>query len=360
MEIRRRATRPIRIGPLTMGGSAPVTVQSMTNTDTRDVAATVAQIHRLEAAGCDIVRLAVPDPEAAGALRDILPQVHVPLVADIHFDHRLALAAMAAGIHKLRLNPGNIGDAARVRTVVEEARQRGIPIRIGVNAGSVERDLLRRYGHPTPEAMVESALRHVSILEEMNFSDIVISLKSSDVAATVEAYRNLSGRVDYPLHLGITEAGTFMSGAVTSAIGIGALLLEGIGDTLRVSLTAPPEDEVRVGFEILRALEIRWRGPRFISCPSCGRTSVDLIQTAESIQHALVDVTAPIRIAVMGCEVNGPGEAAEADIGLACGQKASLVFRKGRVFKKIGNQTLVEDFVREVREFLEERQGSER
>jgi (E)-4-hydroxy-3-methylbut-2-enyl-diphosphate synthase len=349
MAIRRRTTRQVRAGGVAIGGDAPVAVQSMTNTPTRDAAATLDQIRRLAAAGCDLVRVAVPDADAAAALPRIVREAGIPVVADIHFDHRLALAALEAGVHKLRINPGNIGSQVRIRTVVQEAARRGVPIRIGVNAGSLEKDILRRHGHPTAEAMVESALRHVSILEELDFHDIVISLKASDIPMTVAAYRGMAVAVDYPLHLGITEAGTFLSGTVASAIGIGALLVEGIGDTLRVSLTAPPEEEVRVGFEILKVLELRLRGPRFISCPSCGRTAVNLIEIAESVERALADLTVPLRIAVMGCEVNGPGEAAEADIGLACGQKASLIFCKGAILRRIPNSNLVAEFCAEVR-----------
>lgn len=359
MYIKRRKTRTIRIGELTIGADSPVAVQSMTNTDTRDVQATVAQIHRLQEHGCDLVRVAVPDQAAAVCLSSIKNQISIPLVADIHFDYRLALEAIEAGVDKLRLNPGNIGSAERVRLVVEAARRRNIPIRIGVNSGSIGRTLLQKYGHPTAEAMVESALEHVRILEELNFHDIVISLKASDVAMTVSAYRLIAGQVDYPLHLGITEAGTFLSGTVASAAGIGALLLDGIGDTLRVSLTAPPEEEVRVGFELLKQLEIRTRGPRFISCPSCGRTTVDLVTVATEIERRLHDVTLPLKIAVMGCEVNGPGEAAEADIGLACGRKASLVFCKGEIYKKIPNKSLVDDFEKEVRRFIRDRRRDE-
>jgi (E)-4-hydroxy-3-methylbut-2-enyl-diphosphate synthase len=343
MSISRRPTRQVRVGGVAIGGGAPVAVQSMTNTPTRDAEATLAQIRRLAEAGCDLVRVAVPDQAAADALPRIVQESSIPVVADIHFDHRLALAALEAGVHKLRINPGNIGSPEKIRAVVEAAARRGVPIRIGVNAGSLEKDLLRRDGHPTAAAMVESALRHVALLEELDFRDIVISLKASDIPMTVAAYR---------LHLGITEAGTFLSGTVASSIGIGALLLEGVGDTIRVSLTAPPEEEVRVGFEILKVLEVRLRGPRFISCPSCSRTAVDLISVAEAVERELADLTAPIKIAVMGCEVNGPGEAAEADIGMACGQKASLVFRKGEIVKRIPNTDLVADFCAEVRRFV--------
>ncbi|MBN2432164.1 MAG: flavodoxin-dependent (E)-4-hydroxy-3-methylbut-2-enyl-diphosphate synthase [Acidobacteria bacterium] len=356
--IHRRKTRTVAVGSLTIGDPAPVTVQSMTNTDTRDVTATLSQIRRLEGVGCEIIRLAVPDQAAADALPAIRAEVKTPLVADIHFDYRLALAALDAGVDKLRLNPGNIGDPPRVRQVVSEAKRRRIPIRIGVNAGSLARPLLRKYGHPCAEALVESALQHVAILEDLNFRDIVISLKASNVAMCVAAYRLMARQTDYPLHLGITEAGTFLTGTIASAAGIGALLLDGIGDTIRVSLTAPPEEEVRVGFRLLRVLDVRRHGPRFISCPSCGRTTVDLVGLANAIEERLAWVTQPVTIAVMGCEVNGPGEAAEADIGLACGRKASLIFQKGAVVKKITNDHLVEEFVREVAVFLHKREES--
>ena len=359
MEITRRLTDTVQAGPVSMGGRHPIVVQSMTNTRTEDAAATLAQIRRLAECGCEIARVAVPHLEAANSLAAIVKGSPIPVVADIHFDHRLALAALEAGVHKLRINPGNIGSAARVAEVVNAARQRGVPIRIGVNAGSLGRELLRKYGHPTPEALVESALSHVRILQDLDFHAIVISLKASDIPLTVAAYRQLAEQVPYPLHLGITEAGTAYAGTVTSAIGIGALLLDGIGATIRVSLTAPPEEEVRAGFAILKALGLRRRGPRFISCPSCGRTAVDLIGLANDIETALGGLPDPVVIAVMGCEVNGPGEAAEADIGLACGQKASLLFQKGKVVKKLANANLAEAFVAEVHAFLAARRLEE-
>ncbi|MBP7867945.1 MAG: flavodoxin-dependent (E)-4-hydroxy-3-methylbut-2-enyl-diphosphate synthase [Acidobacteria bacterium] len=348
MKVKRRESRPVRVGEICIGGGAPVSVQSMTNTDPHDASATSAQVRRLADAGCELVRLAVPDRAAAETLAAVCRESPVPLAADIHFDYRLALAALDAGVAKLRLNPGNIGSARRVRLVAAEAARRGVPIRVGVNAGSLERDLLERHGRATPGAMVESALRHVALLEAEGFRDIVISLKASDVPEMVEAYRAMAARVDYPLHLGVTEAGDARSGTVASAVGIGALLLDGIGDTIRVSLTAPPEEEVRAGFEILSAAGVRQRGPRFVSCPTCGRTTVDLIDVASRVRRALSHLKAPLRIAVMGCEVNGPGEAADADIGLACGRKRSLIFRSGRQVKVIPNDRLVEEFVAEV------------
>jgi len=359
MQITRRPAGTVMVGPVSLGGGHPVVVQSMTNTKTEDAAATLAQIRRLAACGGELARVAAPTPEAAAALAGSVAGSPIPVVADIHFDHRLALAALEAGVHKLRLNPGNIGSATRVAEVVRAARERGVPIRIGVNSGSLGRELLRKYGHPTPEALVESALRHIRILQELDFHAIVVSLKSSDIPLTVAAYRQLAEQVPYPLHLGITEAGTTYTGTIASAVGIGALLLDGLGDTLRVSLTAPPEEEIRAGFEILKVLGLRLRGPRFISCPSCGRTSVDLIRIAGEVETALRDLAEPLVIAVMGCEVNGPGEAAEADIGLACGQQASLVFQKGKVVKKLANTDLAAEFVAEVRAFLAARRTGE-
>jgi len=344
----RRQSRKVMVGNVPIGGGSPITVQSMTNTDTRDVKATVGQIRRLERAGCEIVRVAVPDMEAAQALGRIRRSISIPLVADIHFDYILALKAIEMDVDKLRINPGNIGSERKVKAVVKAAKERGIPIRIGVNSGSLERDILRRYGHPTPEAMVESAMRHVRILEESDFHDIVISLKASDVRTTVEAYKLIAERCDYPLHLGVTEAGTFFSGTVKSAIGIGALLLEGIGDTIRVSLTADPVEEIRVGYEILKSLGLRSRGPNFISCPTCGRCEIDLISIAEEVQRRLSHIEEPITIAIMGCVVNGPGEAKEADIGLAGGRGKGVIFKKGCPVKTVPEDQLVDELIREV------------
>lgn len=347
-DIHRRRSRKVMVGNVPIGGSSPITVQSMTNTDTRDVKATVKQIRRLERAGCEIVRVAVPDMEAAEALGRIRRSISIPLVADIHFDYTLALKAIEMGVDKLRINPGNIGDERRIKAVVEAAKGRGIPIRIGVNSGSLERDILKKYGHPTPEAMVESAMRHVRLLEEMDFHDIVISLKASDVRTTVEAYKLVAERCDYPLHLGVTEAGTFFSGTVKSSIGIGALLLDGIGDTIRVSLTADPVEEIRVGYEILKSLGLRERGPNFISCPTCGRCEIDLISIAEEVQRRLSHIEEPITIAIMGCVVNGPGEAREADVGLAGGKGKGVIFKKGRPIKTVPEEKLVDELIGEV------------
>jgi (E)-4-hydroxy-3-methylbut-2-enyl-diphosphate synthase len=303
----------------------------MTNTDTRDVKATVRQVRRLERAGCEIIRVGVPDMDAARSIGPIKARIRIPIVADIHFDHRLALEAVRQGVDALRLNPGNIGTGNKVREVIKAAQERSVPIRIGVNAGSLEKKLLAKYGGPTPEAMVESALGHVAILEKQNFHYIKISLKASDVGRTIDAYRLLADRVEYPLHVGITEAGTLLPGTVKSAVGIGILLSEGIGDTIRVSLTAPPEREIRTAYAILRALGIRAKGVEVISCPTCSRTEIDLIGLAEKVEKSLDSIQTPLTVAVMGCVVNGPGEAREADIGIAGGRGRGIVFKKGKM-----------------------------
>lgn len=356
----RRKTRQIQIGGVTVGGSAPVSVQSMCSTDTRDVAATIAQIQALSAAGCEIVRCAVPDQAAAEALARIRVGIDLPLIADIHFDYRLALASLAAGVDGLRLNPGNIGEAHKVAEVVRACAERRVPIRIGVNAGSLEKPLLEKYGHPTAEAMVESALGHIRILEDLGFDLIKVSLKASDVRRTVEAYRLLADRVDYPLHIGITEAGTTWSGTIKSAIGLGSLLLDGIGDTLRVSLTGDPVEEVRVGWEILKSLDLRERGPVFISCPTCGRCEIDLIEIAEEVERRLHDLPQKLTIAVMGCVVNGPGEAREADLGIAGGKKQGLLFRNGETVRKVPQHELADALVEEAWEMVRSRGSAER
>ncbi len=352
----RKKTRQVKIGRVVVGGGAPVSVQSMTNTKTSDIPATVAQIRRLTAAGCDIVRLAVPDMAAAEALAPIKEAVgDTPLVADIHFDYRLALAAIARGVDALRLNPGNIGDPEQVAAVVRQAKLKDIPIRIGVNAGSVSRAVLDKYGgHATAEALVESALGHVRLLEERDFYDIKISLKAHDVPLTLRAYRLMAERVDYPLHLGITEAGTVTSGIIRSAVGIGALLAEGIGDTVRVSLTGDPAEEVRVASEILKALELRQYGPTLVSCPTCGRTEIDLVAIAQAVEVRLKTVSKPLKVAVMGCVVNGPGEAREADIGIAGGQGQGLVFRKGEIIRKVPEAELIPALFAEIDKLVEE------
>ena len=354
--MQRKITRQIHIGAVAIGGGAPVSVQSMTNTKTQDAQATARQIEALAAAGCDIVRLAVPDKEAAANIGRIKAQTTVPLVADIHFDYRLALQAIEQGIDALRLNPGNIGGAENVRRVAEAAKARGIPIRIGVNAGSLDKRLLAKYGGVTAEALVESALEHVRLLEEQDFHDMKISLKAHDVPLTLAAYRLMSERCDYPLHLGITEAGTVRSGIIKSAVGIGALLAEGIGDTLRVSLTGDPIVEVRVAREILKSLGLRDYGPTLISCPTCGRTAIDLPSIAERVEERLSGIARPIQVAVMGCVVNGPGEARGADVGIAGGKGVGLVFRKGEVVRQVKEEELVEELFREIDSILEEEQ----
>ncbi|WP_346354590.1 flavodoxin-dependent (E)-4-hydroxy-3-methylbut-2-enyl-diphosphate synthase [Azotosporobacter soli] len=349
----RRKTRRIHIGGVPIGAGAPITVQSMTNTKTDDVAATVAQIKALADAGCDIVRLAVPDEKAAQAIDQIKTLSPLPLVADIHFDYRLALAALAGGVDALRLNPGNIAKREQVVEVVKAARERSVPIRIGVNAGSLDKKLLLRHGgHPTPEAMVESALGHIRILEELDFQDIKISLKANDVPMTIEAYRQMSEQVEYPLHLGITEAGTVNSGIVKSSVGIGALLAQGIGDTLRISLTGDPVVEVKIGNEILKSLGLRQYGPTLVSCPTCGRCDIDLAAIAAKVEMRLQNVKKPLRVAVMGCVVNGPGEAKEADVGIAGGKGMGLVFRKGEIVRKVAEEQLVDALMEELDSIL--------
>ncbi|MFQ5457368.1 MAG: flavodoxin-dependent (E)-4-hydroxy-3-methylbut-2-enyl-diphosphate synthase [Myxococcota bacterium] len=352
----RRKTRQIRVGRVAVGGDAPIAVQSMTNTDTRDVAATVGQIENLLAAGCEIIRMAVPDMDAARALHEIRPRTYAPLIADIHFNHVLALEALRAGVDGLRLNPGNIGSAARVREVVAAASDRQIPIRIGVNGGSLEKDLLEKFGgKPCPEAMVESALRHIGILESAGFEDIKVSLKATDVPTTIAAYRALAGRVDYPFHIGITEAGTRFGGSIKSAVGLGVLLAGGIGDTIRVSLTDDPVEEVKAAFEILKALNLRRHGPTLIACPTCGRDELDVIALAREVEEAVGDVRAPIKIAVMGCVVNGPGEAEQADLGIAGGGRGvSMLYRKGKMVRKVTDRaSLLDAVIEEVRKMAE-------
>lgn len=346
--IKRKMTRQISIGDVKIGGGAPISVQSMTNTKTTDTNATVAQIKALVDAGCDIVRVAVPDMSAAENIYNIKNQVNVPLVADIHFDYRLALKAIEQGIDALRINPGNIGDEERVKAVVEAAKIRNIPIRIGVNAGSLDKKLLAKYGKVTAEALVESALEHIRILEKLNFYDIKISLKAHDVPLTLDAYRLMSETVDYPLHLGITEAGTVNTGIIKSAVGIGALLAEGIGDTFRISLTGDPVNEVKVANEILKALGLKEYGPTLISCPTCGRCNIDLPSIAEKVEQRLSGITKPIKVAVMGCVVNGPGEARDADIGIAGGKGEGLVFCKGEVINKVAEDKLVDALFEEL------------
>ncbi len=354
-QIKRRATRKIYVGDVAIGGDAPVVVQSMTNTDTRDWRATVEQIHRLESKGCEIIRVAVPDMDAAEQLKKIKSSINIPLIADIHFDHRLALAALKNGVDGLRINPGNIGDREKIKKIVDIARDRRVPIRIGVNSGSLERNILKKYGAPSPEALVESALRHVKLLEDMNFDLIKISIKSSSVLDTISAYRMLSDRVNYPLHLGITEAGTLIQGTVKSSVGLGILLYQGIGDTIRVSITGPPEDELPVAYGILRALGLRKRGVEIISCPTCGRTEIDVLKLAREVERALSVLKTPMKVAIMGCVVNGPGEAREADIGIAGGRGKGIIFKRGKVLKKVEEEKLLACFFAEIERMTGER-----
>ena len=337
----RDHTKVIKIGNRVIGGGNPILIQSMTNTKTEDVEATVAQILSLEKAGCDIIRCAVPDMAAAEGLKTICKESPIPVIADIHFDYKLALAAIEAGVDGLRLNPGNIGGEEKVRAVVEAAKKRNIPIRIGVNAGSLPKDLLEKYGHPTAEALVEAAWRHVRILEAMDYRNIKISLKAHDVPLTLEAYRLMAAQCDYPLHVGITEAGTVNSGIIKSAVGIGTLLAEGIGDTIRVSLTGDPVNEVRVAYDILKSLGLREHGPTLISCPTCGRTRISLEKLALEVERRLADIEEPITVAVMGCVVNGPGEARSADIGIAGGIGEGLLIKKGEIIKKVPEHELL-------------------
>ena len=352
----RRRTRKIWLGRVAVGGDSPISVQSMTKTDTRDAEATLREVNALEIAGCEIVRLAVPDAAAALSLGKLRPLTRMPLIADIHFDYRLALAALEAGVEGLRLNPGNIGARWKVEEVVKAAKERQVPIRIGVNAGSLEKDLLARDGHPTAEAMVESAARHILILEDLGFEQIKVSLKAFSIPLTVAACRLFSSRFDYPLHLGITEAGTLFAGSIRSAMGLGILLAEGIGDTVRVSLTCDPIEEVRAGYEILRSLGLRQRGPILTSCPSCGRAEIDLPALASEVERRLGNLKEPLHIAVMGCPVNGPGEARAADLGIAGGRGIGLLFCRGKILRKVPEAELVDALLEEVEKL---RKGAE-
>lgn len=347
----KKKTRPVNVGGVLVGGGNRISVQSMTNTDTRDAAATAAQINALAAAGCDIVRVAVPDEAAARAVADIKRQISLPLVVDIHFDYRLALLCMENGADKVRINPGNIGDINKVRAVCDMAKEKHIPIRIGVNGGSLEKHLLQKYGAPTAQALVESALGHVKLLEECGFYDTVLSLKASDVPIMIEAYRLAHEACDYPLHLGVTEAGTYESGTVKSAVGIGALLADGIGDTIRVSLTDDPVREVSAGIEILKALGLRKSGVTFVSCPTCGRCQIELIQIANRVYELTKNLDKDIKIAVMGCAVNGPGEARDADIGIAGGNGEGLLFKKGEIVRKVPQDDIIEALMQEIEQF---------
>ena len=344
----RKQKRIVNIGGVKIGGDNPVAIQSMCNTDTRDVKATVNQIHELENAGCEIIRVAVPDMVAAKAVADIKKQIHIPLVVDIHFDYRLALECMKNGADKVRINPGNIGDRDRVKQVVEMAKEREIPIRIGVNGGSLERELLQKYGGVTADALVESAMGHVAILDELNFNNVVVSIKISDVPKMLCAYRKFNEISDIPLHIGVTESGTLKGGTVKSAVGIGALLAEGIGDTMRVSLTANPVEEIYAAYDIQKVLGMRKTGAEIVSCPTCGRTQLDLISIANEVEKRAANIDKPIKIAVMGCAVNGTGEAREADIGIAGGKGEGLIFKKGEIIKKVPQDSLVDELMKEI------------
>jgi (E)-4-hydroxy-3-methylbut-2-enyl-diphosphate synthase len=349
MTPKRKKTRKIYVGNVPVGGGSPVSVQSMTKTDTRNISATVRQIRALERAGCEIIRLAVPDMDAAKALGKIKKAVNIPVVADIHFNWRLALEAIRQGVDGLRINPGNIGAKWKIKEVVDALKDKNIPVRVGVNAGSLEKDLLRKYKHPTPEALVESAMRHIALLEEMDYRNIKVSLKASGVMATVSAYRLFSEKCDYPLHIGISEAGPQFSGTIKSSVGLGVLLWEGIGDTIRVSLTAPPVKEVRVAYEILRSLGLRKRGVEIISCPTCGRCQVNLKQLVSDAEKRLKDIEKPLTVAVMGCAVNGPGEAREADFGIAAGKGMGVIFKKGKIVGKAKENKLIDSLMKEIK-----------
>lgn len=348
----RKLTREIKIGSVGIGGDNPVRVQSMTNTDTRDPDKTLAQISDLRDAGCEVVRVALPDSEAAESLKKIVAESPIPVIADIHFDHRLALKSIEAGVHGLRLNPGNIGDESKVNRVVDAARSSGTPIRIGVNSGSVDKRILKKFGGPKPEAMVASAMEHIHLLEDRKFDLIKISLKSSSVMDTITAYSLMSEKRNYPLHIGVTEAGTPIRGAAKSGVGLGILLYHGIGDTLRVSITGEPVDEMLVAWQILRSLGLRQRGPEIISCPTCGRTEIDLVSLTTAVEKRLRGVEKVFCVAVMGCVVNGPGEAREADIGLAGGRDCGIIFKKGRIVRKIRGDSLLPEFIKEIESFL--------
>ncbi|ACA45265.1 flavodoxin-dependent (E)-4-hydroxy-3-methylbut-2-enyl-diphosphate synthase [Clostridium botulinum] len=344
----RKSTKKVKVGSIYVGGDSPISIQSMTNTDTRDVKSTLNQINKLEKIGCDIIRCAVPDIEASEALKIITKESKIPVVADIHFDHKLALESIKNGVDALRINPGNIGSMERVKMVAEAAKGKSIPIRVGVNSGSLKKDILDKYGRVCPEALVESALQHVNILEKCNFNDIVISIKSSSVIQMIESYRLISEKVNYPLHLGVTEAGTTFRGTIKSSVGIGTLLAEGIGDTIRVSITGDPLEEIKIGKEILRSLGYVNEGIEFVSCPTCGRTNIDLISIAQEVEKRLSNCNKNIKVAVMGCVVNGPGEAREADIGIAGGKGEGLIFKKGEVIKKVKEENIIAELIKEI------------
>lgn len=350
----RTKTRPVKVGNLTIGGNNEVIIQSMTTTKTHDIEATVAEIKRLEEAGCQLVRVACPDMRAAEAIPEIKKRINIPLVVDIHFDYRLALKAIEGGADKIRINPGNIGKRERVEAVVQAAKEKGIPIRIGVNAGSLEKQILEKYGYPTADGMVESALNHIQILEELDFHDIIVSLKASDVNLAIEAYEKAAREFDYPLHLGITESGTLFAGTIKSAAGLGVLLAKGIGNTIRVSLSADPVEEVKVARELLKVFGLASNAATLISCPTCGRIEIDLIKIANEVEEYISNIKAPIKVAVLGCAVNGPGEAREADIGIAGARGEGLLFRHGKVIRKIPEENMVEELKKEIDKLVEE------
>ena len=353
----RRQTRKIHVGAVPVGGDAPIAVQSMTNTDTSDVDATVSQIVRLQDAGCDIIRVAVLDQDAAVAISKIKDKIRIPLIADIHFDYRLAISSMENGADAIRINPGNLGGEEKTRQVVEAALAHRVPIRVGVNSGSIEKDLLKAHGYPTPAnttALIESALRNVRMVEKYGLTDIKISIKSSDVLTTINSYQEISKKTDYPLHLGVTEAGGLIAGTVKSSVALGILLSQGVGDTIRISLTRDPVEEIRVGFELLRSLKIRERGPELISCPTCGRTKIDLFGLAEEVERFVQTMECPLKVAVMGCVVNGPGEAKQADIGVAGGNGVGIIFKKGVIWKKVNEDELMNVFMAELKKMEKE------
>ncbi|AST98064.1 4-hydroxy-3-methylbut-2-en-1-yl diphosphate synthase [Niallia circulans] len=358
--VHRKNTRPVKVGNLTIGGNDEIIIQSMTTTKTHDVEATVAEINRLEEAGCQIVRVACPDMRAAEAISEIKKRINIPLVVDIHFNYKFALKAIEGGADKIRINPGNIGKRENVEAVVKAAKEKGIPIRIGVNAGSLERHLLEKYGYPTADAMVESALHHIRILEELDFYDIIVSMKASDVRLAIEAYDKASKAFDYPLHLGITESGTLFAGTVKSAAGIGALLHIGIGNTLRISLSADPVEEVKVARELLKSFGLAANAATLISCPTCGRIEIDLISIANEVEEYIAKIKAPIKVAVLGCAVNGPGEAREADIGIAGARGEGLLFMKGEIVRKVPEETMVEELKKEIDKLAEEHYAKQR
>lgn len=352
--IHRTKTRPIQVGNITIGGNNDLTIQSMTTTKTHDVQATVNQIHRLEEAGCQIVRVACPDERAAEAIADIKKQIHIPLVVDIHFDYKLALKAIEGGADKIRINPGNIGKRDKVEAVVNAAKAKGIPIRIGVNAGSLEKRILEKYGYPTADGMVESALHHIQILEELDFHNIIVSLKASDIHLAIEAYEKAARAFDYPLHLGITESGTLFAGTVKSAAGLAVILNKGIGNTLRISLSADPVEEVKVARELLKTFGLASNAATLISCPTCGRIEIDLISIANEVEEYIQTIQAPIKVAVLGCAVNGPGEAREADIGIAGARGEGLLFRKGKIIRKVPEAIMIDELKKEIDKIAQE------